>query len=230
MDLPDFWLRRPEPPPDGATRSRFDALLAAAVTAGPAEPIDYRLDAPLWQFLCHAADDGRFVLHGSGDPAIEVFEPRKSDDIDEFGARTAIYAAGDGIWPMYFAIVNRPTVRSLVNACFREGPASDPDAPWSEPYYFFSVNEDAFERGAFRTGTVYLLPAGGFEPQPIEIRDDRRVRIAQLASPYAVRPAAKVTVRPEDFPFLADIRGHDQEVITPRAIADPKGFPWLDPA
>ncbi len=56
------------------------------------------------------------------------------------------------------------------------------------------------------------------------------MRIAQLASPYAVRPAAKVTVRPEDFPFLADIRGHDQEVITPRAIADPKGFPWLDPA
>lgn len=229
MNLPHYWLSRPAPAPDQQTRALFEQLLAAAVAAGPAEPVDYRLDAPLWQFLCHAADDGRFVLHGSGDPAIEIFEPRKSDDIEEFGARTAIYAAGDGIWPMYFAIVNRPIVRSLMNACFRQAPASEPDAPWSEPYYFFSINQDAFERGAFRTGTVYLLPANEFEPQPIEVRGDRRVQIAQLASPRAVRPAAKVTVRPEDFPFLADIRGHDQEVITPRAIADPKGFPWLDP-
>jgi hypothetical protein len=229
-DLPGYWLRRPGPPPSAALRHRFDDLLARAVEDGPETPLDYRLDPPLWQFLCHVADDGRFVLHGSGRADITTFEPRQSDDIDEFGARTAVYAAGDGIWPMYFAIVNRPTVHSLINACMRYGPAADPDAGWSDPRYFFSVNADALTRGAFREGTVYLLPADGFEPQPIEVRGDRRIRIAQLASRRAVQPAAKVTVRPADFPFLAQVRGHDQEAVTPRAIADPQGFPWLDPA
>jgi hypothetical protein len=229
MDLPDYWLRRPAPEPGQATRAAFDDLLRAATAQGVRSPIDYRLSAPLWQFLCYAADDGRFVLHGSGDPDIEVFEPRPSDDIDEFGARTAVYAASDGLWPMYFAIVNRPVVHALLNACFRHAPADDPDAPWSDPYYFFSVNAEAFETQPFRTGTVYLLPADGFEPQPVQVRDDRRITIGQLANPDPVRPLAKVTVRPADFPFLDQIRGHDTGVIVARATADPNGFPWLDP-
>jgi hypothetical protein len=31
---------------------------------------DCRLDAPKWQFLCHVADRGDHVLHGSGNPGI----------------------------------------------------------------------------------------------------------------------------------------------------------------
>lgn len=50
------WLTRPGPPPDAATRAAFDALLADAVAAGPDRPIDYRLAAPRWQFLCHVAE------------------------------------------------------------------------------------------------------------------------------------------------------------------------------
>lgn len=52
------------------------------------------------QFLCHAADRGMLLLHGSGAPAIRRFEPRQPDDSSEFGNRRAVFAADDGLWPM----------------------------------------------------------------------------------------------------------------------------------
>ena len=56
----------------------------------------------------------------------------------------------------------------------------------------------------------------------------QRVHIAQWASPEAVVPLAKITVGPEDFPVLAQMRGHVDEITFPRARANPDGFPWLD--
>jgi hypothetical protein len=38
----------------------------------------------------------------------------------------------------------------------------------------------------------------------------------------------RLTVEPEDFPLLGQIRGHDDEATFARARADPDGFPWLD--
>ncbi|MDB5540334.1 MAG: hypothetical protein JWQ89_2061 [Devosia sp.] len=64
------------------------------------------------------------MLHGSTNPDIEVFEPRKSDDVNAFGDQTAVYAASDGIWPLYFAILDRQRYRmSLINGSFRSNPA-----------------------------------------------------------------------------------------------------------
>ena len=57
---------------------------------------------------------------------------------------------------------------------------------------------------------------------------DQEIRIAQVASLTPVRPAAKLRISPEDFPFLQAIHGHDNEVVLARAAADPAGFPWLD--
>ena len=54
---------RPGPEPDPATLAAFDQLLSEATLAGPDAPLDYRLAAPKWQFLCHAADHGGYVLH-----------------------------------------------------------------------------------------------------------------------------------------------------------------------
>jgi hypothetical protein len=93
-------MPRPGPPPDAATRAEFDRVLDEAVLAGAAEFIDYRLAAPKWQFLCYAAHRGGFVLHGTGNPDIAMFEPRQSNDVDDFGNRCAVYAASDGLWPI----------------------------------------------------------------------------------------------------------------------------------
>src|SRR5580700_11894109 len=57
---------RPGSEPDPGTSAEFGQLLSQAALAGPDAPLDYRLAAPKWQFLCHAADHGAYVLHGSG--------------------------------------------------------------------------------------------------------------------------------------------------------------------
>ena len=224
MNLPAYWLPRPEGQLDSATLTSFDRLLRQALDRGPGRPIDYRLDAPKWQFLCYAVDHG-LVLHGSGDPGIERFEPRQPDDALEFSNRCAVFAAIDGIWPMYYAILDRERhPMMLCNSCMRicaGGRTSD-------PYYFFSISRQALERQPWRTGTVYLLPADTFETQPRIAVDDTLIEVAQAASPVQVDPVAKLSVLPGDFPFLDEIHGHDDAVLAARIAADPDGFPWFE--
>lgn len=203
-------VHRPGPEPGPDTRAAFDDLLAQAAAAGPDGPIDYQLSAPKWQFLCHAADQGGYVLHGSASSTIAEFEPRQPIDTTEFGSQKAVYAASDGLWAMYFAICDRDRyVTTLYNGCYRVAPAED--GPFLEPYYFFSVNQDALDHVPWRTGTVYLLPADGFEQQPPMQFEGNWVRVHQVASPTSVRPVAKVIVEPADFPLLDHIHGHDSQ-------------------
>lgn len=206
-------------------KSAFDYLLDEALERGPERAIDYRLAAPRWQFLCHAARRG-LVLHGSGNANIACFEPRKPADRSAFGGRRAVFAAMDGIWPVYFAILDRDRYpMMLVNSCMS---ITGPDGRTGGPYYFFSITATALEQEPWREGTVYLLPGDGFEAQPETLIAGAAVRVAQAANPAPVKPLAKVTVRPEDFPFLRQIRGHDNGVVYARATEDPNGFPWLD--
>jgi hypothetical protein len=154
--------------------------------------------------------------------------PRQPEDSLEFSNRRAVFAAVDGIWPMYYAIVDReryPMV--LCNACVRVRPASGEPG---DPYYFFSISNTALTRRPWRVGMVYLLPAGSFEVQPPLTARGMRVQVAQAASPVPVRPAAKLAVGPGDFPFLEQVRGHDDELLRARIAADPDGFPWVEAA
>lgn len=225
MHLPAYWLPRPEARPDRATVASFDRLLGEARDRGPDRAIDYQLAAPKWQFLSYAADHGGVVLHGSGDPSIERFEPRQPDDTLEFSSRRAIFAATDGIWPMYYAILDREhhpmmLCNSCIRMCF--------DRRMSDPYYFFSISRPALQLQPWRTGTVYLLSADTFEFQPRIAVEDSLIEVAQAASPLPVKPVAKISVLPSDFPFLDRIRGHDDEVLAARMSADPDGFPWFE--
>jgi hypothetical protein len=56
--------------------------------------------------------------------------------------------------------------------------------------------------------------------------DTLRVHIAQLASPQAVTPLAKLAIAPEDFPFLAQMRTHDDGRLELYAEAMINGLPW----
>jgi hypothetical protein len=58
-----------------------------------------------------------------------------------------------------------------------------------------------------------------------------KVEIEQWASPVNVKPIAKLDITPDDFPFLSQVRGHNNAVIRERVKLNPGGFPWLeDPA
>ncbi|MBI5156712.1 MAG: hypothetical protein HZA58_01720 [Acidimicrobiia bacterium] len=203
MELPDYWLHRPVA--ESGHEASFDSLFARSLAQGPNPLIHYDLPVPKWQFLCHLADHTGLALHGSGDAAITEFEPRQANDLSEFGNRKAVYAASDGLWAMFFAVVDRTGV-VVTNACIR---LVDPAGRTGEPRYFFAVSRDALARRPWRSGTVYLLPKEGFVGQDPMRFGDHLVSIAQLASVDAVAPLARVTVTPEDFPFLADVRGLD---------------------
>ena len=226
MDLPAYWLRRPELRRDRETVAAVDRLLTQALERGSERPIDYTLKIPRWQFLCHAVERANLVMHGSGDRGIRVFEPRQPADPLEFSNRRAVFGAVDGLWPMYFAILDRERhPMMLCNACVRLGSGT---GVLSDPYYFFSISDTALRRRPWRAGMVYLLPADGFETQPPLTVGDAQVHVAQAASPVPVKPLAKLSVGPDDFPFLGQIRGHRDEQLQARIAADPSGFPWVE--
>lgn len=226
IQVPPYFLPRPLLDLSPATLAAFSRLYVESVQPGSGLTLNYTLATPKWQFLCWLCDTRDVLLHGSGNSDIHEFEPRQSNDVDEFGNRQAVYAASDGLWPLYFAIVDRDRyVRSLVNGCFR---VVEDDGSVSQPYYFFSVNLDALAHQPWRTGTIYILPRAGFEQQPRAEYRGAVIEIAQWASLVPVRPLARLHVSPADFPFLAQIHGHDMAEISRRAEREPGGFPWLD--
>jgi hypothetical protein len=223
MMLPDYWLTRPTPHIDESAQTAFDELWDATLHIGGCPTIEFTLPFPKWQFLCHLADHHDLAMHGSGNPDIALFEPRQSNDLNEFGNQKAVYAAADGLWAMFFAIVDRDRVNSITNACVR---LADGTGTLHGPFYVFSVSQSALPHQPWRTGTVYLLPRSTFTTQPPIDFGPTKVHIAQLASLAPVQPLAKLTIVPADFPFLMQIRGHDDERLQEYATALQTGAPW----
>jgi hypothetical protein len=206
------------------TRSDFDRLLGRIKAASTITNINYPFPIPKWQFLCYLCDKHGAVLHGTGDPNIQVFEPRKSNDLSEFGAQTAVYAAGDGLWAMFFAILDRvhyPMATS--NACIR---LVDEAGNVSEPSYVFSISDYAIAQQPWRKGMVYILPKETFIDQPSLKFGRFEVQVPQLASLAPVKPYARLEVTPEDFPFLTAIRGLDDTRLQEYGQAMQDGAPW----
>ena len=221
MMLPDYWLTRPNE--DEKSTAAFEELLHTTLSIGGCPTIQFTLPWSKWQFLCHIADHHDIALHGSGNPNIAQFEPRQSNDLSEFGNQKAVYAASDGLWAMFFAIVDRERVPSITNACIR---LEEESGVVHGPLYVFSVSQSALPSQPWRTGTVYLLPRKTFSTQPPMAFGSYQVHFAQLASLVPVEPMAKLTVTPDDFPFLAQIRGHDDERLQEYATALQTGAPW----
>lgn len=218
------FLTRP-PMPGAEARAAFEALFERSIAGGPNTPIAYDLPWPRWQFISHIVEARNLIAHGSQNGAIARFEPRQSHDAHPFGNRQAVYGASDGLWAMYYAILDRAAhPMLLVNSAAR---VELDDGSLGDPFYFFSISRPALDARAFRPGTLYLLPRDSFEQMPPLSVGGQRAHVPQWASLEAVAPLARIAVTPADFPFLADIRGHDDAFILERAKADPDGFPWL---
>ena len=225
-------MERPPLSPDRSTHAAVDEFLSL----GQPEGADGLADvgailqanggvAP-WHFLCALAERREIAFHGTGDPTIESFEPRESIDLAPFGAQKAVFATTDPIWATFYAIVDRDRYRlTLNNACIL---LMDADDPRGLPYYYFSITRSALQEQPWRTGYVYLLPAETFVGQPADMYAGHAARIPQLASPVAVTPFARLQVSPGDFPFLAQIRGHEDDRLAEYAQAVMAAAPWPD--
>ena len=177
-----------------------------------------------WQFLCTLAERREIAFHGTGDPNIQSFEPREPIDFAPLGHQKAVFATTDPIWAMFYAVVDRGRYRlTLNNGCIV---LMDADGRPGLPHYYFSITGAALPEQPWRTGYVYFLPAETFVAQPAATYAGRLARIPQLASPVGVTPFARLRVTPEDFPFLAQIRGHEDSRLGEYAQAVMAAAPW----
>jgi hypothetical protein len=224
VERPDYLL--PGPPPDlfPAKQTAFRDLWRGSHRGGF---VDYSLPYPKWQFLSWLCDTEDLVLHGSQNQSIAIVEPRQANDIRAFSNQRAIYATTDGIWVIYFAILDRQAYpeMTLFNSCFRVRTSAD---QFSEPLYFFSITHSTLLQEPWCEGVVYILPRQTFRMEAAQNVQGMEILFPHWISPLPADPVAKLRVGPQDFPFLAQIHGHHNEKLVQQAMADPHGFPWLE--
>jgi hypothetical protein len=230
--LPDYWVERPPVSLSPSARAAIEDLLSA-VDDAPNVPLDVnellqgRGEIEPWKFLCGVADRRRTAFHGTGDGSVECFEPRQPVDLAPFGDQQAVFATSDPIWAMFYAIVDRDRHETtLNNGCIIL--LDSRGRPTGVPRYYFSIGRNALRERPWRSGYVYLLPADSFVEQPADVYAGHAARVPQLASPVPVAPFARLHISPHDFPFLTQIRGHDDERLAEYAQAVMTAAPWPD--
>lgn len=190
---------------DAAKEADFAALLAE-ILAGRVDWIDEHLHYPKHEFVQYVTAQEAVLFHGSNRDDIEIFEPvRKSVELrDETGRgnQQGIYATHDGLWSMFFSVVDRARLRGSINngVNYFHNRAGETLA-----VYNFSINGEQLAERPYCNGALYLLPRAPFR---------RLMMFGEIASNEWVcseplQPLARLRIAPSDFPFLDQIAGHD---------------------
>jgi hypothetical protein len=170
---------------DVDTEAEFEGLVERTAVGGW---IDYDSAHPKHVFLRYLGEGKRYLLHGSNDRDIAEFEPRGQETYTGDPVE-AVFATDDGIWVLFFAVVARPPVWSLRNACNVRG---------GRRRYFFAIDTDPLAAQSWTDGAVYLLPPDTF----MQTYD------AEWISPTPVRPRARLAVSRADFPYADRVFRH----------------------
>jgi hypothetical protein len=221
MEVPSYLLPRPPYDLSAQKLAAFEDTWQRTPTGGL---INYRLPYPKWEFLTYLCDTHELVLHGSQNLNIEIVEPRQANDIRPMSNLRAIYATTDGIWVIYFAIVDRkkyPGV-SLFNSCLRARISVD---QLSEPLYFFSISQAVKVQKPWSDGVVYILPRQVFIQEVPQLMQEVEIEFPHWISDLPTIPAARILVEPQDFPFLEQVHGHNDERLVELYTSNPGSFP-----
>lgn len=221
----DQLIPLPPLPADDATLRVCEALFARYVASGAGALISNdAFDVPKWVFLEHLVKRHGMLVHGSTNPDIAVFEPRASQDNLVGGDMPRVYAASSGVLAGFYAVVDRArldelTVVPALNNLYvpRRGPRGD-----LIERFQFALDYRALPHFPWRTGTVYILSRDTFTAD----HDGE-----QWFSEQPVRPSAKVSLAPEEWPLLHQVRGVDFIAMLRRFEQGLAGMPWWgDPA
>jgi len=222
MEAQSFLSSRPPLDLTPAKRAAFEDLWQSTPAGGL---VDYHLPYPKWQYLSYLCETRELVLHGSQNQSIDIVEPRQANDKKAFSNQRTIYATTDGIWVIYFAILDRRKYpeMSLFNSCLRARIAAN---YFSDPMYFFSITHSVLLQKPWCEGTIYILPRQSFEQEAPQQVQGMEIVFPHWISTLPAKPVARLCVGPQDFPFLAQIHGHNDGKLVQLATADPGGFPW----
>lgn len=174
---------------DSAARIAFEELIASAREG------DGIIDAdgcpyPLHQLLTYLVSERDFLLHGSNDPDLRELEPRPARDLGT--ELQAVVACDDGIWPLFYAVVNRERVEAMFTNCLHVG-----RPPGVRRFYMFAIVADPAAEETWARGVVYALPRDGF----------RHEWGNEWVSEHRVQPHLRIPVAPADFPLRESVVG-----------------------
>ena len=186
--------------------AHFEAAFATALERGGVPVLEPGEGHAAHELLRFLVERKGLLARGTNAPGVDVFEPQEA--VDYFGNPVkAVFAAEDGLWPMFFAIINgeNPGLRVLWNAC-KWGRS---DAGDVQRLYAFALNREALAGTPFVPGSVYLLPDDGFR----RIAGADGLPTAERVCEAPVRPLAQVPVSPGDFPFLDEVQTFDLNAL-----------------
>ena len=176
----------------------FDTF-ATRVMAANGETVPWDLPYPLHEFTRYLVREHAVLLHGSP-RALDTIEPARQTDSSGTPV-TAVFATDDGIWPLFFATLDRTTMAggySLRNAAIVVGHGTR-----GRRHYVFSLDRDSCQANAFGRGFLHVIPREGFQPSSQGI-----ARFAEWVGEGTVAPLARIEIAPRDFPFHARISAH----------------------
>ncbi|MCB9134304.1 MAG: diguanylate cyclase [Anaerolineales bacterium] len=188
----------------------FQHLLDAINAQPSSDWLPYDLLYPKHEFIQFLMARDLFIFHGSNKQDIETFVPIRTSvelyDKRGIGNLPAIYGTHDGLWAMFFAIVNRGQIRGSIRngVAYFHNHAGEPLA-----IYNFSINQEQLPEKPWTEGALYFFSRDKFERQ----RFTETNYANEWACTESLTPLAKLHLHPEDFPFLNQIYGHDDSIL-----------------
>jgi hypothetical protein len=221
MDTPSYFLSRPQYEITADKQSAFEALY---LSISPGSFIDYRLPYPKWEFLTYLCEAKELVLHGSQNEKIGTVKPHQANDKRAYSNQRGIYATTDGIWVIYFAILDRKKYpeMSLFNSCWRARISAH---QLTDPHYFFSITHSFLGKNPFCDGVIYILPRQSFGQEAPQQLQGMEIIFPHWIGKEPTKPAAKLKVGPADFPYMTQIHGHNDNKLEELYRSNPDVFP-----
>lgn len=195
---------------DAGKEADFAALLNE-VMDGNGRLLEYNLPYPKHEFLRYLAAQEKFIFHGSAKPDIDEFSTRRTSmelkDRSGRGNVQGIYGTHDGLWPLFFAVVNRGKISGSIRNGVQYYQNDDGD---ELPVYHFSINREWLDKEPWHSGTMYVLPRDTFRQMPMSTAGGMS---NEWVSEVPVKPLVRIPIEPEDFPFLDQVGGHDDSEL-----------------
>ena len=207
-----FGLTAPIGRVDPRRDQRFAEIWDDVVASPSGRLIDGRAIEPLHEFVQWLMDRQLVIFHGSNNIEIDEFKPvRTSMELNDTTGRGnlgAVYGTHDGLWSMFFAVIDRTNLEGSI----RNGVSRYTSRYTGEllDLYHFSIHDECLDREPYTTGALYLMPRDHFVQIPYYADGPPS---NEWACHEPVRPLARLLVAPSDFPFLEGIAGHDDREL-----------------